>query len=73
MVLSIHRKTALILTVVLAAMLAACSQQKVQNVEHESEANRIVDILGESGIRAVKREAGEGERKFFEIVVDAGD
>ena len=54
-------------------LLSGCSKQKIQNVADESEANRIVDILGESGIRAMKREAGEGERRFFEIEVDGGD
>lgn len=68
------RSTSLVLIVVTACVfMSGCSKQKIQNVEHESEANRIVDILGESGIRATKREAGEGERRYFEIEVDGGD
>lgn len=55
------------------ALMIGCGKQKIQNVADESEANRIVDILGESGIRAMKREAGEGERRYFEIEVDGGD
>lgn len=53
--------------------MSACGTKKIQNVEEESEANRIVDILGESGIRAYKQEAGEGERRYFEIHVDGDD
>lgn len=54
-------------------LTAACSKQKIQNVEDEAEANRIVDILGESGIRATKLEAGEGETRYFAIEVDGGE
>lgn len=54
-------------------LMSGCGKQKIQNVADESEANRIVDILGESGIQATKREAGEGERRYFEIEVDGGD
>lgn len=73
-----HRKTyrsiLLIAALVTAGgLMSACGKQKIQNVEDESEANRIVDILGESGIRATKREAGEGERRYFEIEVDGGE
>ncbi len=76
--MSKHRKTYRFVFLLLALALAggltgACSKQKIQNVEDESEANRIVDILGESGIRATKREAGEGERRYFEIEVDGDD
>lgn len=58
---------------VVSGLLSGCGKQKIQNVADESEANRIMDILGESGIRATKREAGEGERRYFEIEVDGGD
>jgi len=54
-------------------LLAGCSGRKVQTVKVEAEANQIIDVLGENGIRARKNEAGEGDRKSFEIMVDGGD
>jgi type III secretory pathway lipoprotein EscJ len=69
-----YRSVLLVPALVMAVgLLGGCAKQKIQNVENESEANRIVDILGESGIRATKKEAGEGERRYFEIEVDGGD
>ena len=73
-----HRKafrSALLVLALCAAvgLSSGCGRQKIQNVADESEANRIVDILGESGIRATKREAGEGENRHFEIEVDGGE
>ncbi len=56
-----------------ALLLAGCSSRKVQTVKIEAEANQIIDVLGENGIRAQKNEVGEGERKSFEIVVSGGD
>lgn len=67
------RTIVLLIILVAVTLLTACSQQKVQNVAHEAEANRIIDILGESGIPAIKRETGEGDRKYFEIVIDGND
>jgi type III secretory pathway lipoprotein EscJ len=63
----------LIALMIVAALASGCGKQKIQNVQDESEANRIVDILSESGIRAAKREAGEGDSRYFEIEVDGGD
>lgn len=69
-----YRSVLLVLAMVMVSgFMSACGKQKIQNVADESEANRILDILGESGIRATKREAGEGERRYFEIEVDGGD
>lgn len=51
----------------------SCAKQKIQNVQDEAEANRIVDILSENGIKATKHEASEGENRYFEIDVDGGD
>lgn len=67
--------TALLVLVLIAAagITSGCGKQKIQNVVDESEANRIVDILTESGIRASKKEAGEGETRYFEIQVDGGE
>ncbi len=52
--------------------LSACSDQKVQNVKIETDANRIITVLKENGIEATKVEGGEGEKKTFEIHV-SGD
>ena len=54
-------------------VLAGCNSRKVQTVKVEAEANQIIDVLGENGIRARKNEIGEGERKSFEIVVNGDD
>lgn len=56
-----------------AILLAGCSARKVQTVKVESEANQIIDVLGENGIRAKKNEVGEADRKTFEIVVNGDD
>jgi type III secretory pathway lipoprotein EscJ len=56
-----------------AILLAGCNTRKVQTVKVEAEANQIIDVLGENGIRARKNEIGEGERKSFEIVVNGDD
>jgi len=53
--------------------LAGCAAQKVQTVKIEAEANQIIDVLGENGIKAKKNEVGEGDRKAFEIVVNGDD
>lgn len=68
-----YRPVFLALLFVALGLTAACSRQKIQNVADESEANRIVDILGESGIRATKLEAGEGENRYFAIEVEGSD
>ncbi|HEY8561474.1 MAG TPA: hypothetical protein VIL74_13950 [Pyrinomonadaceae bacterium] len=56
-----------------ALLLAGCSARKLQTVKIEAEANQIIDVLGENGIRARKNEVGEGERRSYEIYVDGGD
>jgi type III secretory pathway lipoprotein EscJ len=63
----------LLLFLLAAFSLAGCSAQKVQTVRVEAEANQIVDVLGENGIRARKNEVGEGERRSFEILVNGDD
>jgi type III secretory pathway lipoprotein EscJ len=55
-------------------LLSGCSlRKKVQTVKIEAEANQIIDVLRENGVRAKKEEIGEGERKIFEIWVDGDD
>lgn len=61
------------LLLVTAFLLAGCAARKVQTVKVEAEANQIIDVLGENGIRARKNEVGEGDRKSYEILVDGGD
>jgi type III secretory pathway lipoprotein EscJ len=56
-----------------AVFLTGCNARKIQTVKIESEANQIIDVLGENGIRARKNEVGEGDRKTFEIVVNGDD
>jgi type III secretory pathway lipoprotein EscJ len=57
-----------------ALLLSGCSlRKKVQTVKNEAEANQIMDVLRENGVRARKEEVGEGERKTFEIWVDGDD
>lgn len=56
-----------------AILLAGCAGRKVQTVKVESEANQIIDVLGENGIRARKNEVGEGDRKSFEILVNGDE
>src|SRR5437868_5685479 len=71
---SVFFKSKKVLLFLLAAiLLAGCSTRKVQTVKIESEANQIIDVLGENGIRARKNETGEGERKSFEILVNGDD
>ena len=54
--------------------LGGCSlRKKVQTVKIEAEANQIMDVLRENGVRAKKEEVGEGERKTFEIWVDGDE
>ncbi|NJM52963.1 MAG: hypothetical protein HC846_05930 [Blastocatellia bacterium] len=48
-------------------------QKKIHTVKIEGEANQIIDVLGENGIKATKEEVGEGERKSFEIRVNGDD
>ncbi|HEX8368803.1 MAG TPA: hypothetical protein VF604_09690 [Pyrinomonadaceae bacterium] len=55
-------------------LLSGCSlRKKVQSVKIEAEANQIIDILRENGVRVKKEEIGEGERRSFEIWVDGDD
>lgn len=69
-----HCKSKLAVFAVCAALVfAGCSSRKVQTVKVEAEANQIMDVLGENGVRAYKTEVGEGERKSFEIKVNGDD
>jgi len=69
----IFRSKGILFVLFAALVLAGCNSRKVQTVKVEAEANQIIDVLGENGIRAQKNEVGEGERKSFEIVVNGGD
>lgn len=63
----------LLLCLLSALLLGGCSTRKVQTVKVEAEANQIIDILHEYNLKADKLEAGDGERKTFEIWIDGGD
>jgi type III secretory pathway lipoprotein EscJ len=63
----------ILLFLLAAILLAGCSARKVQTVKVEAEANQIIDVLGENGIRARKNEVGEGDRKTFEILVNGDE
>lgn len=67
------KSKAVLLFLFATLVLAGCNTRKVQTVKIEAEANQIIDVLGENGIRARKNEIGEGERKSFEIVVNGDD
>lgn len=54
-------------------LLTGCTDRKVQTVKIEAEANQIVSVLNENGIKARKSEVGEGERKYYEIFVPGDD
>lgn len=56
-----------------AILLMGCNARKVQTVKIEAEANQIIDVLGENGIRARKNEVGEGDRKTFEILINGDE
>lgn len=56
-----------------AVLLTGCNARKVQTVKIEAEANQIIDVLGENGIRARKNEVGESDRKTFEILVNGDE
>ena len=63
----------LLLFLLPALLLAGCGARKVHTVRVEAEANQIIDVLGENGIRAKKSETGEGERRMYEIQVNGDD
>ncbi len=68
------RKIGIIALILIASVfLASCGSKKVQSVKIEAEANQIIDVLGENGIRASKLEVGEGERKSFDISISGDD
>jgi len=56
-----------------AILLTGCNARRVQTVRVEAEANQIIDVLGENGIRARKNEVGEGDRKTFEILINGDE
>lgn len=54
-------------------LFSACGSKKIHTVKIEAEANQIIDVLGENGIKAYKEQIGEGERKTFEIKINGDD
>ena len=69
----ILRQKGFLLCLTAVFLLGGCSAKKLQSVKNEAEANQIIDILGENGIKAKKNEVGEGDRKTFEVSVNGDD
>jgi type III secretory pathway lipoprotein EscJ len=53
----------------LLALASGCGAKPVTSVATEADAIEILDVLGQSGLDAEKREVGEGEARRWEIVV----
>lgn len=68
-----YQKTTVIFLLSTTFFLAGCGTKKIQTVKIEAEANQIIDVLGENGIKAIKAEVGDGERKTFEIRINGDD
>lgn len=65
--------TAYICLIASLILLSGCGSKKIQTVKIEAEANQIIDVLSENGIKAFKDQVGEGERKTFEIKLNGDD
>lgn len=70
---SVLSRLSVILLTTVVFLLTGCGAKPVQNVKIEAEANQIIDVLGENGIKATKNEVGEGERKSFQISVNSDE
>jgi type III secretory pathway lipoprotein EscJ len=55
------------------AFFSGCADTKVQTVDDEAEANQIINVLREYGLRATKLETGDGNNKKYDILVSGGD
>ncbi|MBS1795822.1 MAG: hypothetical protein JSS81_18350 [Acidobacteria bacterium] len=71
--IAILRPAGWIVLMAAVLLLTGCTDRKVQTVKIEAEANQIVSVLNENGIKARKSEVGEGERKYYEIFVPGDD
>ncbi len=69
----ILRQKGILLCLTAVFLFGGCSTKKLQSVKNEAEANQIIDVLGENGIKAKKNEVGEGDRKTFEVSVNGDD
>lgn len=66
-------KPSLVFVLLASAFLLGCGPKRVHTVKIEGEANQIIDVLGENGLRANKTAIGEGDRKTFDIMVENDD
>src|SRR3712207_6178566 len=67
------RRAALCLALAFVALSAsACGRKAITSVPTEPDAIEILDVLGQAGLEAEKRETGEGETRRWEIVVNEG-
>jgi type III secretory pathway lipoprotein EscJ len=69
----IFKQKSFLLCLTAVFLLGGCSAKKLQTVKIEAEANQIIDVLGENGIKAKKNEVGEGDRKTYEVLVNGDD
>lgn len=67
-----RRRAAVCLLSVTLMLSTACGKKAITSVPTESDAIELLDVLGQGGLNAEKRETGEGETKRWEIVVDEG-
>lgn len=67
-----RRRAVTCLLVAALTLFTACGKKAITSVPTEPDAIEILDVLGQGGLEAEKRETGEGETKRWEIVVDEG-
>lgn len=64
------RRARLALLVAALTLAAGCGAKPVTSVQTEADAIEILDVLGQSGLEAEKREVGEGEVRRWEVLVE---
>lgn len=52
---------------------ASCTTQRIQTVNEETDANRILDVLLSYGIRSTKVVVGDGSEQTFEVHIYGGE
>lgn len=58
--------------VAMLALFTSCGEKAVTSVPTEPDAIEILDVLGQAGLEAGKREIGEDQSRRWEIFVDEG-
>jgi type III secretory pathway lipoprotein EscJ len=67
---SVFGRARLALLAAALAVAAGCGAKPVTTVPTEADAIEILDVLGQSGLAAEKREIGEGETRRWQIVIE---